>query len=216
MGEDRVPLRDQGIPLRARGQHPPHNTTTPHSQTEAFTIHDSDSVCGIDDDEEYEPASELEGEEEDDYADRESGLEDHEDETSPLRDLGHYDQDYRDAIRPPSNLAHRAMSDGAPASENLHPGGVKRRQSFTSHLASDTPTDTPSPEANQQGRLGARWLAPDQRYATTPDALPLGNSERRAKRSNSPATYNPTGKGSHRNFGIASQAHLQVVHQQNG
>jgi hypothetical protein len=196
MDEDRVPLRDQGTSLRARGQYSPYNTTNPHSQAENFAFHDGTSGCSFDDEEDSEPDGELEGEEEDDYADRESEPEYHEDETSPPRDVGHYDQDDRDTIRPPSNLAHRAMSNGGLVSENLHPGGVKRRRSSFSHLASDVPANTPSQDASQQERLDERWLALDQCYATTSEASPLGDLERRTKRSN--------------------QVHLQVAHQPNG
>jgi hypothetical protein len=183
-------------------------------------------VCAIDDDDEYEPDSDHEGDEEEDYTDHDSGLEDQrdytgfdvyiaddqdrEDGTTP-REMDFYDQDYRDAIRPPSNLAHRAMSDGGPEPENLHPGGVKRRPSSTLPLARDVPTDTPSPEADRQGRMDPRWLAPDQRHAAVPDALPLGDTDHRTKRSNSPAIHNLTGNVPHRALGVASQAQQVVL-----
>jgi hypothetical protein len=48
MDEDRVPLRDQGTPLRTRSQYPPYNTTNPHPQAENSTIHDSTSECSYD------------------------------------------------------------------------------------------------------------------------------------------------------------------------
>jgi hypothetical protein len=73
MDEDRVPLRDQGTPLHARGQYPLHNTTNSHSQAENSTIHDEYS---FDDEEGSEPDGELEGED-NDYDDYESEPEDH-------------------------------------------------------------------------------------------------------------------------------------------
>ena len=191
MDGDRVPLRDQGTPLRAPGQYAPLNTTIHHSHTENLDIHNGDSEYSYDDDEGSESGEKSEGREEDECDEIEP--DDHIPHPMPVRDDETHDQVDPYTIRQPSYLAHGAMSNGGTASENLRPGSMKRRQSSMSHPANDVPSYAPLQNARHHDRIEMRSMDMDSRYHTTPELPPLENRNRKTLRAN--------------------PAHFQVVHQ---